>query len=978
MRLGNRFNWLEFKKFKEIKISYLNKIISLIIASLGLINTNRNFLFSSLVTAIFYLPSLKDGSIGAGFLYTGDVLGWYLPALAKTHSLIHEFNLFAIDYSTFNGSSDFYLSPNFFSYHPVVVIYCLLISPETTTIQQLGHFFVLLMALHSFLAIYFSLKLCNRFLTFEFGAAALTASVFAYSIHMLNSLGQPVFLLCSSVTPWVAYAVLAYVDRPSFRLLVFASLPIIFGLLGGYMPLAVASLALSVIIVATKLLYLDSEESNLDKRIYALLISSMPYALAMVIVGPYIYAIIKFHKETLSAGFGSLYYSAHQYAQLPQNLLTIFSTRFHIPGSESEFTITWGFIAISVGLIFLFSTNALNALEKKEWKLFKISALIYFATVLATFGDFSVVSDLVYYLVPQVGRMHNYQRFFIAAELTFGIMLTLMLKAIIQARPFLATRVMLTTLGLTTLALALLMAFKPALSREIGINSYILIELFIGFLFTCSLLVPSKNFIYGAFILLFSLPLLNRMYDYSQIKFSLDEQRKSKIFALNEDVQNRIISYFNKHSNKQVIKYIDITPMWQAGTVSALYADTGIETFPKVFPDFVLNKQRLSSYGGFTFYLSSRSEYMRKMPVEGVGVTVKPDWEYLTNTGADFLVALDSDVQSGALGALFAKVKTEDVLRLPNDVVILPLRGQSEKTLKSERRVFDNGYLAISQINNGNTNNLVNIALDKNARQSSNAGADAKLAIDGNTNGNFNLGSVSHTLRDTNAWFEIDLGATEPIENVTIWNRTDCCGYCLGDYWVFISDKPFKDSDTAADLKRRPGTWSQQNFAPNPKGVIETEGVRGRYVRIQLPGDATTPKDCFLSLAEVQVFRLNQSLSEVKPLEAMVPLELKINSFQTNHANYLSLDFFTSAPVAVQYLFFDNPRLTYYLNGKRINPIEKEGSRFIHVEAGHNTVEIKYVHWTLVMFLVFYALYAVLYLWVIIPGKFLDGIWHKQ
>ena len=309
------------------------------------------------------------GSVGAGFLYTGDVLGWYLPALAKTHTLIHGFNFSAIDYSSFNGSSDFFLSPNFFSCHPVVVIYCLLVSPETTTLQQLGHFFVLLMALHSFLAFYFSLKLFNRFFAFEFGAAALIATVFAFSMHMLNSLGQPVFLLCSSITPWAAYAALAYVDRPSFRLLVFACLPIIFGLLGGYMPLAVACLALSATLVAAKLLYFDGEEAPLDKRIHSLLFSLLPYVLAIVIVGPYIYAIVKFHKETLSAGVGSVFYSAHQYAQLPQNLLTLFSSHFYIPGPESEFTILWGFIAISVSAIFLLNCCQFRSTTKESFSI---------------------------------------------------------------------------------------------------------------------------------------------------------------------------------------------------------------------------------------------------------------------------------------------------------------------------------------------------------------------------------------------------------------------------------------------------------------------------------------------------------------------------------------------------------------------------------------------------------------------------------
>lgn len=918
-----------------------------------------------------------NGSIDAGFLYTGDMLGWYLPALAKTHTLIHSFNFTAIDYSSFNGSSDFFLSPNFFAYHPLVVIYCLLVSPETTSLQQLGHFFVLLMAVHSFFACYFSLKLFTRFFAFEFLAAALIATVFAFSMHMLNALGQPVFLLCASVTAWAAYASLAYVERPSLRLLAFACLPIICGFMGGYMPFGVACLALSAILVAVKLVCLDASDVPLDKRVRSLSVAMLPYAWASIIVGPYIYAVYKFHKNTLSAGVGSLFYSAHQYAQLPQNLLTLFSSHFYVPGPDSEFSILWGFIAISIAAIFLLGTNTINALTSREWKLFKISALIYFTTVLATFGDYSVVSDLVYYLVPQVGRMHVYQRFFLPAELMFAMMLALMLKAVVQERPVVAIRVALTMLAVATLVVAFLLAFKPALSREIGLNNYIVIELFLGLLFLCALLVPGKNFIYCVAILLFCLPVLNRMYDYSRPEFTLAEQRKIKIFALDEGMRTQIVSYFRHYSDKAVIKYVDITPMWKAGTVSALYADSGVETFPKVFPDYVLKEQRLSSYGGFTFYLSGRADYMRKMPVVGADVAVSPDWEYLKNTGADFLVARGADLQSGALGSLFAKIKTEDVLRLPNDVVIVPLRTQTEKTLSSGPAIFDNGYFKISATSNEPNSNLVNIALGKPARQSSNAGADAKLAVDGNTNGDFNLGSVSHTLRDVNAWLEVDLGATEPIDYVTIWNRTDCCGYCLRDYWLFISDKPFKASDTASDLRVRTRTWSQQNFAPNPKGTIRTGGVRGRYVRVQLPGDTQTLKECFLSLAEVEVFRSDKPQVTASAPPSRSTSDLQVKKFDTDNASYLRLDLESSAPATIQYLFWDNPRLKYYLNGKRATVVEQDGLRTVLVASGYNTLEIRYRHWPLTVFWVLYTMYALVFLWALMPIGILAGIWRK-
>jgi len=97
------------------------------------------------------------------------------------------------------------------------------------------------------------------------------------------------------------------------------------------------------------------------------------------------------------------------------------------------------------------------------------------------------------------------------------------------------------------------------------------------------------------------------------------------------------------------------------------------------------------------------------------------------------------------------------------------------------------------------------------------------------------------------------------VGSMVIWNRTDCCGTRLNDYWVFISDTPFLATDTPATLQSRAGTFSShQMAAPNPSTTIAGTAfffpsiarvaAQGRYVRVQLTGAN------YLSLAEVQVF----------------------------------------------------------------------------------------------------------------------------
>jgi hypothetical protein len=127
--------------------------------------------------------------------------------------------------------------------------------------------------------------------------------------------------------------------------------------------------------------------------------------------------------------------------------------------------------------------------------------------------------------------------------------------------------------------------------------------------------------------------------------------------------------------------------------------------------------------------------------------------------------------------------------------------------------------------------------------------SSARVAVDGTTDGQFFNGSVTHTNREANAWWQVDLGASVPIGSIVIWNRTDCCSDRLNDYWVFVSDTAFSPADTPATLKDRTGTWScHQTAVPHPSATITPNGARGRYVRVQLSGTN------HLSLAEVQVF----------------------------------------------------------------------------------------------------------------------------
>ncbi|MEO5803932.1 MAG: DUF1553 domain-containing protein [Verrucomicrobiota bacterium] len=87
--------------------------------------------------------------------------------------------------------------------------------------------------------------------------------------------------------------------------------------------------------------------------------------------------------------------------------------------------------------------------------------------------------------------------------------------------------------------------------------------------------------------------------------------------------------------------------------------------------------------------------------------------------------------------------------------------------LPGENRILS---LAEVQVFKGETN----LALKGKATQSSvDFEGPPQLAIDGNTNGNFDVTKTTHTKTENNPWWEVDLGAEQFFDAIMIWNRTD-------------------------------------------------------------------------------------------------------------------------------------------------------------------------------------------------------------
>ncbi len=147
-----------------------------------------------------------------------------------------------------------------------------------------------------------------------------------------------------------------------------------------------------------------------------------------------------------------------------------------------------------------------------------------------------------------------------------------------------------------------------------------------------------------------------------------------------------------------------------------------------------------------------------------------------------------------------------------------------------------------------------NLAVGGQASQSSTNGVGAPgRAIDGNTDGIWNNGSVTHTryepVNDEAPWWEVALVGTSTVEMITLWNRTDCCWTRLSNFQVSLLDadreEVFSEMFFTAGVEYpEPGLPFDIPLPPDSEG---------KYVRVELLGpniDGVTT----LSLAEVQVF----------------------------------------------------------------------------------------------------------------------------
>jgi hypothetical protein len=88
-------------------------------------------------------------------------------------------------------------------------------------------------------------------------------------------------------------------------------------LLGGYLPLAAACLALAVVMILFMRLCLEDDHSTAFERVDRILFAMIPFAVAAVLLSPYLFSVYIFLRQSPIASRAELFYSAHQMSELP-------------------------------------------------------------------------------------------------------------------------------------------------------------------------------------------------------------------------------------------------------------------------------------------------------------------------------------------------------------------------------------------------------------------------------------------------------------------------------------------------------------------------------------------------------------------------------------------------------------------------------------------------------------------------------------
>jgi len=547
-----------------------------------------------------YRPELR-------FLGDLHIAGFPSFILARNYAL--DFVTFGIDFVTSNGSSSFFLRPNFPSYY----------TPQFLLLNTAGHFqklsspllFSILIYISGAISLIFSALYSKNILKMGLWSSMLCGAIFTTLIS--QQYGQIAFFNVAACFPAVLYTTaLAFEKQNGATRKLLLSLPIVCIATGGYLPLAVMGIIVAYItniVVLRKNIVTSS----------SIVLGNLYVGITLVAI--YITCLLVAVRLVPSLPDGPLFESMY-YQDLSltmKGLFSIFVPALPRGGGEApHFN-----VGLPLVICYLIAYSHARHNSRNTAIAFTSVCLLVFAfSIVLSMGRFSGLANIFFYTVPALGKMHAYGRYTLISSFFFALGLSYYINQIDNANIEKATNFPVMLVGVL---LALCIFFPEFLDAK-GINSIqLVIELIVCVMVILSFKLESTK--QTTIALLVILTLHQASFTYVPTNWATHSNPGNTSIDLTVDRarMTRTVDFMLANSNKLLIKYIDLTP--EVEKIGGVMHN---------FPWYVTRStgdRRISSYMGYEQGLSMQFEYAQMFSYYG-----KYDSTYLKSTGVDYLI----------------------------------------------------------------------------------------------------------------------------------------------------------------------------------------------------------------------------------------------------------------------------------------------------------------------------------------------------
>lgn len=599
--------------------------------------------------------------------FTGDEINLYVPHFFHMHESIRNFVFHTGDYLTANHSTEFMLRPNVPSFNLIYIASAIF---PIDSVTSMYYAITIILFLFMFFSMVYSQLIGLYFFKLNKYYSMLLAILFVFSSQtMLTKAFEPFIFIHLSFPILVFYSLLLKrVDKKSNVYLI--SLIFTFVYLLGYLPLSVFAVLSSLIFAIIYNMYICESSVGIKKSFKSFLQDNKNLLLAFLVgsavVLPYYLAILIFNKaaSTVPTGLEDVMNTYHLVAYDIFSMLSYGIYQFSKIETHTQYV---GLIPIS--MLIAYAIFKINSMRSFDTKTVNVSLLIFIFTLFISFGNFFSLSDLFYFFVPALGKMHLPSRFMIISGFFLALAIVIIFKNLLKNKSLYSNYYK--VFAFVSTLLVILINFKPFV-EDVIIVQYINIELFgmellVFSLFVLFFLKYSKVQIIilaGALIFLQNLTYKNYIAKTNHLE-------KNIIFNTQE--MNNLVSFFDVNSpEKKIIKYLNLS--------------SEITTYvPRNFPWYVQNRIKLSNYYGYEPHLASYREYRSMFPFYG---TI--DFNYVFNKGCDYIIVSNKDFNKYQ-DILENRVDKNIVYHLSNGETVYKLKSHIPKYAGGENGIIRNG-----------------------------------------------------------------------------------------------------------------------------------------------------------------------------------------------------------------------------------------------------------------------------------------------